>query len=80
MALTKQDKEDIGQIIKEQVTEIVDVKVTKEIGLLRLEMNQRFDKTDQKIEDVRMELKTEIREVKQMETEDLKFYTKMFQA
>ena len=34
-------------------------------------MNQRFDKTDQKIDDVRTELKQEIREVKQMETEDV---------
>lgn len=47
MSLTKKDKEDIGQIIKEQVTEIVDekvsgfeVKMNQGLGLLRTEMSQ----------------------------------------
>lgn len=75
MALTKKDLQDIGQIVDEKINGAIDTKVpvmiSKEIGLLRLEMNQRFDKTDQKVEDVRCELKQEIREVKQMETEDI---------
>lgn len=63
MAMTQKDKEDIGQI--------VETKITREIGSLRLEMNQRFDQTDQKIESVRIELKEEIQQIKQMETEDI---------
>lgn len=71
MALTKQDKEDIGQIIKEQVTEIVDTKVTKEIGFLRLGMNQRFDQADSKNTKEHQEILQKIEQVKQMETEDI---------
>jgi len=40
MALSNKDKNDIGNI--------VETKITKEIGFLRLGMNQRFDNTDKK--------------------------------
>lgn len=63
MALSDKDKKDIG--------EIVGTKVTKEIGFLRLEMNQRFDKTDQKIDDVENNLLVKIEEIKKMESEDI---------
>lgn len=70
MSLTKQDKLDIAQIVEEKIADLR-TDTNKGFGLLRLEMNQRFDATDQKIDDVRIELKQEIREVKQMETEDV---------
>lgn len=67
MALNKKDKEDIGQIVK--------INVTQEIGLLRLEMNQRFDETDKKIDKNHTELLGKIDEIKQMETEDVRALT-----
>lgn len=63
MALTKNDKKDIG--------EIVEVKVSKEIGSLRLEMNQRFDQTDKKIDDNHKEVLVKIDEIRKMESEDV---------
>ncbi|MBM2820737.1 MAG: hypothetical protein HW405_497 [Candidatus Berkelbacteria bacterium] len=53
------------------IGEIVGTKITKEIGFLRLEMNQRFDKTDQKIDDVHKDLSKKIEEVNKMENEDI---------
>lgn len=44
---------------------------TKEFGLLRLEMNQRFDEADKKIDGVEIRLSDKIEEVKQMENEDI---------
>lgn len=67
MALTKQDKKDITQI----VNDVVDVKVTKEIGFLRLEMNQRFDDTNQKIDNVEGNILTKVEEIKTMENQDI---------
>jgi len=63
MALSNKDKNDIG--------EIFETKITKEIGFLRLEMNQRFDKTDKKIDNVHLDLSKKIEEVKKMGSEDI---------
>ena len=63
MALTKKDKKDIG--------EIVEVKVSKEIGFLRLEMNQRFDQTDKKIDGNHKEVLEKIDQIRKMESEDI---------
>jgi len=63
MALTKKDLEKIG--------EVVDEKVTREIGSLRLEMNQRFDMADEKNTKEHQEILEKIEQVKQMETEDI---------
>lgn len=75
MSLTKKDLQDIGQIVDEKINTAIDTKVpvmiAREIGSLRLEMNQRFDKTDQKIDDVETRLTEKIEQVKQMETEDI---------
>jgi len=62
MALNNKDINKIG--------EIVEVKVSKEIGFLRLEMNHRFDQADTKNEKAHQEIK-KIEEVKQMESEDI---------
>jgi hypothetical protein len=70
MALSDTDLEKIGQVVDEKISGL-ETKMNQGFGLLRLEMNQRFDKTDQKIESVKEELKEEIRQVKQMETEDI---------
>lgn len=63
MALSDKDINKIG--------EVVEVKVSKEIGLLRLEMNQRFDGTNQKIDNVEGNILGKIEEIKKMETEDI---------
>jgi len=54
-----------------KIGEVVEVKITKEIGFLRLEMNQRFDQTDQKIDSNHKEVLGKIGEIKKMETEDI---------
>lgn len=59
MALDDNDLEKIGQI------------VNKEIGSLRLEMNQRFDQADSKNTKEHQEIIQKIEQVKQMETEDV---------
>jgi len=63
MALNNKDINKIG--------EIVEVKVSKEIGFLRLEMNHRFDQADTKNEKAHQEIIKKIEEVKQMESEDI---------
>lgn len=63
MALSDNDLQKIG--------EIVEVKITKEIGSLRLEMNQRFDEADVKNTREHQEIIQKIEQVKQMETEDV---------
>lgn len=68
MALTKKDKVDIGQI--------VEVKITKEIGSLRLEMNQRFDEASTQNKKEHEEIIQKIEQVKQMETEDIQMIAK----
>ena len=70
MALDKKDKEDIGEIVETKISGL-ETKVTKEFGLLRLEMNQRFDQTDQKIDSVEGNILDKIEEIKKMETEDI---------
>lgn len=67
MALTKKDKQDIGQIVEE----IVDTKLTREIGSLRLEMNQRFDEASIENKSEHQEIIQKIEQIKQMETEDV---------
>lgn len=54
-----------------KIGETVEVKVSKEIGLLRLEMNQRFDQTNYKIDKVEGNILGKIEEIKKMETEDI---------
>lgn len=51
--------------------EATKVELRKEIGLSRLEMNQRFDKTDKKIDGVESNLLGKIDEIKKMESEDI---------
>jgi len=75
MALDDKDVNKIGEIVEGKVGEIVEVKVSKEIGLLRLEMNQRFDQTDKKIDTSHHELLDKIGEIKTMETEDIQALT-----
>ena len=70
MALSNKDKKDIGEIVETKVFGL-ETKVTKGFGLLRLEMNQRFDKTDNRISDVETNILTKIKEVKKMENEDI---------
>ncbi len=63
MALNDKDLKKIGEVVK--------TKVTKEIGFLRLEMNQRFDKTDEKMGSNHKEVLEKIEEIKKMESEDI---------
>ena len=70
MALSDKDINKIGEIVEVKVTGL-ETKITKEFGLLRLEMNQRFDEADTKNEKAHQQLLTKIEEVKQMETEDI---------
>lgn len=63
MALTQNDLEKIG--------EVVEIKVSKEIGLLRLKMNQRFDDTGKIISSVEARILSKIEEIKTMESEDI---------
>lgn len=70
MALSDKDLNKINKVVKTQVSGL-ETKVTKEFGLLRLEMNQRFDKTDQKINDVENNILVKIEEIKKMESEDI---------
>lgn len=63
MALSDKDLNKIG--------EIVDQKITREIGSLKLEMNQRFDQADSKNTKEHQEIIQKIEQVKQMETEDI---------
>jgi len=75
MALTKKDLQEIGKVVDEKINTAIDAKVpvmiSKEIGLLRLEMNQRFDLADAKNTKEHQEIISKIEEVKQMETEDI---------
>jgi len=86
MALTEKDKTDIGQIVDEKITRAIETKVppiveakisgvetkmTKEFGFLRLEMNQRFNETNQRIIHVEGTILDKIEEIKKMETEDI---------
>ena len=56
VSLSDKDLEKIGQV--------VDDKITREIGSLRLEMNHRFDATDKKIDGVEERLTAKIEQVK----------------
>lgn len=83
MALTKKDLENIGKVIDERidakVPAIIDAKVpqmiestiTREIGLLRLEMNQRFDEASIENKNEHQEILQKIKDINQMETEDI---------
>ena len=70
MSLTKKDKEDIGQIVETKVSGL-ESKVTKEFGLLRLGMNQRFDEAKAENETAHQHILGKIEEIKQMESEDI---------
>jgi len=63
MALNDKDITKIG--------EVVEVKVSKEIGLLRLEMDERFDEAKVDNGKAHQEILAKIEEVKQMESEDI---------
>ncbi len=71
LALTKKDLEQIGKIVGKEISGL-ETKTIKGFGILRLEMNQRFDATDKKIDGVESRLSTKIDEIKQMETEDVR--------
>lgn len=70
MALSDKDISKIGEIVEIKVSGL-ETKVTREFGLLRLEMNQRFDETNQRITNVEGNILGKIEEIKQMETEDI---------
>ena len=55
----------------EKIGEVVEIKVSKEIGLLRLEMNQRFDETNNRVSGVEINILKKIEEIKTMESEDI---------
>jgi hypothetical protein len=82
MALTQKDKKDIGEIIdgkikdnnktlRSKIGEDTKKTVNTEIGLLRLEMNQRFNQTDKKIDGNHKELLEKIDQIRKMESEDI---------
>ncbi len=75
MAISKKEFEKIGEIVDSKISGL-DKKVTTQFGLLRLEMNQRFDRTDQKIDKVEKNLLVKIDEVKQIENEDIQALAK----
>lgn len=70
MALSSKDLDRIGEVVDSKINDLR-IDMNKGFGLLRLEMNQRFDNMDQKIENVNQELKQEIRDINQMESEDI---------
>jgi len=70
VALSDKDISKIGEIVEIKVSGL-ETKVTREFGLLRLEMNQRFDETNQRITNVEGNILGKIEEIKQMETEDI---------
>lgn len=70
MALSNKDINKISGIVEEKVSSL-DTKITKEFGFLRLEMNQRFDATDKKIDNNHQEILDKIEEIKKMENEDI---------
>lgn len=68
--LTKRDLENIGKIVEEKVGNAFDKKTpgtfSHEIGLFRLEMNQRFDEADQKIDKAETQISDKLDEWKQI--------------
>jgi len=72
---TMATKKDVGEIVNKKITDS-DTKIMKEMGLFRLEMNQRFDKTDERIDTVHSDLINKIDEVKKMENEDIQMLSK----
>jgi len=75
MALTKKDLQEIGKVVDEKIGTAIDDKVqpmiTQEIGLLRLEMNQRFDEAREENKKEHQKIIEKVDQVKQMETEDI---------
>jgi len=70
MALSDRDLKKIAEVVEVKVSGL-ETKVTKEFGFLRLEMNQRFDETNQRITNIEGTILDKIEEIKQMETEDI---------
>jgi hypothetical protein len=70
MALEKSDFDQIEKIV-EKSAEKTKVELRKEIGLSRLDMNQRFDKMDKKIDGVESNLLGKFDEFMKMESEDI---------
>ena len=84
MALDDKDLKKIGEVVETKISGVetkisgldtkvggLETKMTKEFGLLMLEMNQRFDQTDQKIDSNHKEVLGKIGEIKKMETKDI---------
>lgn len=78
MALDKKDFDQIGKRVKKivdssavNIKEEVKADLNREIGSLRLDMNQRFDATDKKIDKVEYKILGKIGEIKKMESEDI---------
>ncbi len=61
---------EIGKL-RSEIADDTKKTVHTEISLLRLEMNQRFDATDKKIDTVHKDLSDKIDQVITMETEDI---------
>lgn len=70
MVLSDNDLEKIGKIVDDKVSGL-EMKMTREFGSLRLEMNQRFDEADVKNTREHQKIIQKIEQVKQMETEDV---------
>ena len=75
MVLSDKDLNKIGGLIDEKIGKAIDGKIqpmfTKEIGLLRLEMNQRFDEAREENKKEHQEIIEKVEQVRQMETEDI---------
>lgn len=70
MTLDKNDLKEIKKIV-DGTEKRLDLKINKEIGLLRLEINERFEETNEKM-DVNQDILLEkIDQIKQMENEDI---------
>ena len=84
VALDDKDLKKIGEVVETKISGVetkisgldtkvggLETKMTKGFGLLMLEMNQRFDQTDQKIDSNHKEVLGKIGEIKKMETKDI---------
>lgn len=66
MTLDKQDQKFIKEIIND-----VETRLFKEIGFLRLEMNKRFEETNERMDKRFVETNKNIEQIKNMESEDV---------
>jgi len=71
MSLSKRDKEDIGEIVEIKISKEIGT-VRKEIGTVRLEMNQRFDQTNKKIDGNHKEMIDKIDQIRKFAKWNLK--------